>query len=389
VSVSHARVPSSADSAAVAGERVPGLLEVLAQVPDPRRRRGRRYSLVFVLAVATVCALAGARNFREAGDQAADLPQEVLARLGGRPHPLRGRIIAPSEKRIRTLLQALDAAALDMLTGGWLAALAAAGRLEEALTAIAIDGKWLRGVADGQVKLFAAMLHGDGVIIAQHRIPDDTNEITQVSDLLDPVDLAGAVVTADAAHAQRDTAEYIAGKREADYLLTVKGNQPGLQRAIYDKVSANRGAGPDHVAVDRGHGRIIRRSLWATSADGIDFPHAAQVMRIRRDTLDRDGSLLAKEIVHGITTLDAARGTPDVLAALTRGHWGIESVHWIRDTAYAEDASTSYAGSGPQVMATLRNIAISLLHLAGITQINRTLQAISRNPGRVLGLIPL
>ena len=162
MSVSHVCVPSSADSAAPAGERVPGLLEVLAQVPDPRRRRGRRYSLVFVLAVATACALAGARNFREAGDQAADLPQEVLARLGGRPHPLRRQIIAPSEKRIRTLLQALDAAGLDLLIGGWLAAIAAAGRLEDALTAIAIDGKWLRGVADGQVKLFAAMLHGDG-----------------------------------------------------------------------------------------------------------------------------------------------------------------------------------------------------------------------------------
>ena len=81
ISVSLAcRVPSSAHSAAPAGKRVPGLLEVLAQLPDPRRRRGRRYSLVFVLAVATVCALAGARNFREAGDQAADLPQEVLAR---------------------------------------------------------------------------------------------------------------------------------------------------------------------------------------------------------------------------------------------------------------------------------------------------------------------
>src|ERR1700689_4121103 len=230
MSVLHARVPSSAGSAASEGERVPGLLEVLAQVPDPRRRRGRRYGLVFVLAVATVCALAGARNFREAGDQAADLPQEVLARLGGRPHPLRRRIAAPSEKRIRTLLQALNAAALDVLIGGWLAALAATGRLEEALTAIAIDGKWLRGVADGQVKLFAAMLHGDGVIIAQHRIPDDTNEITQVRELLDPVDLAGAVVTADAAHAQHDTAGYIAGERKADYLLTVKGNQPGLQR---------------------------------------------------------------------------------------------------------------------------------------------------------------
>ena len=59
-------------------------------------------------------------------------------------------------------------------------------------------------------------------------------------------------------------------------------------------------------------------------------------------------NLLAKEIVHGITTMDAARGTPDILAALTRGHWGIESVHWIRDTAYAEDANTSYTGNGPQ-----------------------------------------
>jgi hypothetical protein len=191
MSVSHARVTLPADSAACADHQVPRLLEVLALVPDPRRKRGRRYGLVFVLAVAAVCALSGARNFREAADQAADLPLEVPARLGGKPHPLRRRITAHSEKRIRTLLQALDAAALDA----------------------AIGGKWLRGVADGQVKLFAAILHGDGAIIAQHRIPDETNEITQVRDLLDPVDLTGAVVTADAAHAQHDTAEYIAGER--------------------------------------------------------------------------------------------------------------------------------------------------------------------------------
>lgn len=71
-------------------------------------------------------------------------------------------------------------------------------------------------------------------------------------------------------------------------------------------------------------------------------------MRIRGDTLDRDGSLLAKEIVHGITTLDAARGAPDVLAALIRARWGIESIDWIRNTAYAEDANTLYAGNGPK-----------------------------------------
>jgi len=369
--------------------QVPGLLEVLAQVADPRKRRGRRFGLVFMLAVAVVCVLAGAKSFREIGDQAADLPQELLAALGGRPHPLRRAITAPSEKRIRTLLQDLDAAALDVITGSWLRALAAAGRLEHLLTAIAIDGKWLRGVADGQVKLFAAMLHDEKVMIAQHRIPDDTNEITQVRELLDPVGLTGAVVTADAAHAQHDTADYIAGERRADYLLTVKGNQPGLQRAIYDTVSAACGTAPDHVAIDYSHGRIIRRSIWVTSADGTGFPHAAQVMRIRRDTYDLTGTALAKEVVHGITSLDPARGTPAVLAGLTQGQWGIESVHWIRDTAYAEDANTGYAGNGPQVMATLRNIAISLLHLAGITEITRTLQRITRDRTRALLLLPL
>jgi hypothetical protein len=110
--VSHAPVPSRALNDAAGRERVPGLLEVLAQVADPRKRRGRRFALTFTLAVAVVCVLAGARTFREIGDQAADLPQDVLAALGGVPCPLRRKIPVPSEKRIRTLLQDLDGDAL-------------------------------------------------------------------------------------------------------------------------------------------------------------------------------------------------------------------------------------------------------------------------------------
>jgi predicted transposase YbfD/YdcC len=394
VSVSHAPVLSRAPDAA-GHERVPGLLEVLAQVADPRKRRGRRFSLAFSLAVAVVCVLAGARSFREIGDQAADLPQEMLANLGGIPCPLRRKIPVPSEKRIRTLLQDLDGDALDVIIGGWLRSLAAAGRPARPQDGppehVAIDGKWLRGVGDGQVKLFSALSHGGGAVIAQHRIPGDTTETTQVKVLLDTIDLTGAVVTADAAHASRETAQYIAGERGADYLLTVKGNTPGLQRAIFDKIQAEcDAAAPDHSGTDRSHGRIVTRSLWAAAADEtIDFPHAAQVIRIRRDTLDIDGGLIAKEIVHAATSLDAIRGTPDALAALARGQWAIEAVHWIRDTAYREDHSAGYAGDGPQVMATLRNTAISLLRIAGITQITRTLQAFSRDRTRILDVVPL
>jgi predicted transposase YbfD/YdcC len=387
--VSHAPVSPRALTAAAGQERVPGLLEVLAQVADPRKRRGRRFTLVFTLAVAVVCVLAGARSFREIGDQAADLPQDLLAALGGVPCPLRRKIPVPSEKRIRTLLQDLDGDALDVIVGGWLRRLAA-GDSGGPAGHVAIDGKWLRGVGDGPVKLFAALQHGHGVIIAQTRIPDETNETTQVKALLDTIDLTGAVVTADAAHASRDTAAYIAGERKADYLLTVKGSTPGLQRAIFDKIQEEcDAAAPGHCGTDRGHGRTVRRSLWAAAAGGIDFPHAAQVIRIRRDTLDIDGVLIAKEIVHAATSLDAVRGTPEALAALARGQWAIEAVHWIRDTAYHEDHSTGYAGEGPQVMATLRNTAISLLRIAGITAIARTLQAFSRDRTRILSVIPL
>lgn len=388
--VSHAPVPSRAPGAVAGRDRVPGLLEVLAQVADPRKRRGRRFALAFTLAVAVVCVLAGARSFREIGDQAADLPQEVLAAAGGVPCPLRRRIPVPSEKRIRTLLQALDGEALDELIGGWLRALVTARRPAGLPEHIAIDGKWLRGAGDGQVKLFAALLHREGAVIAQHRIPDETTETTQVKALLGPADLTGAVVTADAVHVSRETAEYIAGERGADYLLSVKGNQAALQRLIFDKVQSEcDAAAPDHCDTDRSHGRAVRRSVWVTSADGTGFPHAAQVIRIRRDTYGADGTAIAKEVVHGITSLDAERGTPGALAGLARAHWGIESVHWIRDTAYAEDLNSGYAGDGPQVMATLRNIAISLLHIAGITKIARTLQAFSRDRTRILDVIPL
>ena len=103
----------------------------------------------------------------------------------------------------------------------------------------------------------------------------------------------------------------------------------------------------------------------------------------------RNGALLSKEIVHAVTSLDEKHASVADLAEYARGQWGIESVHWLRDTAYEEDANTGYAGNGPQVMATLRNLAISVLYLSGVTEITRTLQAIGRDRNRVLDYLPL
>ena len=148
MTVSHApatAVTSTDETAGQAGGRFRACWRCWRWSRTRAKRRGRRFALVFILAVAVACVLAQAKSFREIGDQAADLPQEVLARLGGKPHPLLRRIVAPSEKRIRTLIQELDAENLDQIIGGWLRDLAGAGCWTALLTAIAIDGKWLRG----------------------------------------------------------------------------------------------------------------------------------------------------------------------------------------------------------------------------------------------------
>ena len=133
----------------------------------------------------------------EIGDQAADC--RGAAGPARRAPTLLRRIAVPSEKRIRTLISRSTRPA-STSHRGLARGLAGAGRMDGLLTAIAIDGKWLRGIGDGQqVKLFAAMLQEEKVIIAQHSIPEETNETTQVRQLLDPVDLKDAVVTGDAA----------------------------------------------------------------------------------------------------------------------------------------------------------------------------------------------
>jgi hypothetical protein len=134
------------------------------------------------------------------------------------------------------------------------------------------------------------------------------------------------------------TAQHIAGKeeeggREANYFL-FKGNTPSLQRAAFDAIQAS-GAGrvPDYTELDRSHGRVTRRSIWAADAGDIDFPQVKRVARIRRDRYDADGALISKEIVHAVTSLGKEKAGAEVLADIARGQWGIESVHWVRDTA--------------------------------------------------------
>jgi uncharacterized protein with PIN domain len=173
-------------------------------VSDPRKKRGIRHQIAATLTMAAAAGLSGSgRSFRSAGDFVAGLPQEALARLGARRHPVTGRHVAATESTIRRHVQMIDADQADAAVGKWLFAQVTAGRLAvgdaAALTMVALDGKALKGaweeLRDVKVKLFSALVHGEGVIIGQRKVPEDTTEVTQVLPLLD--DIAAARSAAD------------------------------------------------------------------------------------------------------------------------------------------------------------------------------------------------
>lgn len=372
-------------------QNISSLLAMLGRLTDPRSRQGRRHELVFVLAVAVVAVLAGATNYRQLADQAADIPQPLLARLGGRWNWFTRRYDWPSESTLRRVLQDIDAAALDLLVGGWL--FERAHRDSTGLLVLALDGKVLRGAwtdDNGQLTLFSAMIHGTGVPVAQLRVPDDTNEITQVQTLLAGVHVAEdqALVTVDAAHTQRETAEYLKGTRGIDYVMTVKGNQARLQDAVASRCLPLLAGAPGHVVDERGHGRITRWSTWTTDATGIDFPHAAQLACIRRDVFDLDRTQTSKEFALVVTSRPASRADPADLHTWVRGHWGIENkCHYVRDTTWREDQHQAYVGNGPHSMAIIRNLALGLFRLNGISAIKQATENVCRNRNRALRLL--
>ncbi|MEV5212542.1 ISAs1 family transposase, partial [Micromonospora sp. NPDC053740] len=207
--------------------------------------------------------------------------------------------------------------------------------------------------------------------------------------MLDTLDLAGAVITADALHTQREHARWLVEKN-AGYVFVVKRNQ----RRLYRQVKALPWAKIEALdqTHDRGHGRHDIRRLQAVTCLGalaLDFPHATQALRIRRRRYNPGTDRWTTVTVYAITNLTAEQAGPAELADWLRGHWSIEVLHHIRDTTYREDASRLRTGNAPRALATLRNTAISLLRLAGITSIAPTLRRNNRNPYRSLQLLGL
>lgn len=142
--------------------------------------------------------------------------------------------------------------------------------------------------------------------------------------------------------------------------------------------------------MDKGHGRLETRRIWtSTDLNGyLDFPHCGQVACIERSRESLRTGKSNKEVVYLITSLPPERADPEKLLSISRGHWSIENKsHYVRDVTFDEDRSQVRTQSGPRVMATMRNLAITLLRLSGFKNIAQAIRTLVAKPYRVLSLI--
>jgi len=328
---------------------------------DPRYKRNQRHRLTDVLTLA-VCAVLGGANTWDA-----------IAEYGRAKEAFFRRFLAlengiPSHDTFLRVFAKLDPVAFSQAFGRWMAAACEA----TGLVPIAIDGKSVRrspkATATGCLHLVSAWATEQRITLGQVSVPDGTNEIATIPELLRLLDLAGAIVTIDAAGCQHEIAAQIR-KQGGEYLLAVKGNQPKLQSAV-EKVFSDAveqdfaGVSFDqHATVETGHGRVEERYVTViANPAGLpsEWPDVAAVVQVNRER-EVDGENVTTTHYY----LSSHNGSAKAFGALVRGHWGIENgLHWVLDVVFREDDSRTRSGHAAANLAMVRKVALALLKRA-------------------------
>jgi predicted transposase YbfD/YdcC len=366
------------------------LKDVLAEIADPRQARGKRHSLVALLALVCVATLCGYRSYSAMAEWGRHYGREVLRALGF-THPT-----PPCAATLHRVLRRLDRVAVQAALGRWAEeALAATPPVPPQEEALALDGKTLRGSrkqgAPG-AHLLSALAHRLGLTVAHEAVDDKTNEIGAVQAVLENLILAGRVVTVDALLTQRAVAQAIVDGG-GDYVMVAKDNQPHLRQDIAAVLATPpQLAAPVRTAqtVDKGHGRIERRHLTARALlpGDCDWPGAQQVFRVERRVIRTKTGEVHTEVLEGLTSRAAEGADPQRVLGFLRDHWRIENQsHWVRDVTFEEDRSQVRCGAIPEVMAAFRTTAIGLLRAAGETNIAAACRRCAAQPWRALALI--
>jgi predicted transposase YbfD/YdcC len=331
-------------------------IKYFAELPDPRVDRTRWHRLDDILVITLCAVISGADSFEE------------IERFGKARHDwLRGFLTLsngiPSHDTFNRVLAALDRDTFSACFARWMADLCEATGLK----AIAIDGKACRTAPgdtfSGCLHLVTAWAVENNLFLGQVAVGDGSHEIVAVPELLTVLDLTGALVTIDAAGCQKATVRQIR-QQGGDYLVTVKGNQPALQKAVhaaFERAGEVAFAGCEMVSsVEDGHGRHEERYVTVIpNPEGLpaEWADVGAVVMVGRERVV-DGKNASSAHFY----LTSLRASAVELAGYIRGHWCVENgLHWCLDVSFREDANRTRDTSAGANLGVIRRVAASLL----------------------------
>jgi predicted transposase YbfD/YdcC len=340
------------------------LTEQFGDLEDPRSDRGKRHQLLDIVVIAICAVICGADNWVEV-ELFGHSKESWLGRFLELPHGI------PSHDTFGRVFERLDAEQFQQRFRTWI------GAVEEITTGqvVAMDGKTLRRSYDraagkAAIQMVSAWATSNRLILGQTKVAENSNEITAIPELLEVLDIAGCIVTADAIHCQRETVKQIIAQ-QADYVLALKSNQGNLFTQVLDlfdfaqEIDFRNVEHDFHQTVSKGHGRIEKRQCWTISAPDFlsylqEFGDWQQLNTIVKVQAERHvGGKVTCETRYYITSLG---NRADLLIRTIRGHWKIENqVHWVLDVVFREDHCRLRKGHAAQNFAILRHIALSLL----------------------------
>ncbi|MBE9071004.1 ISAs1 family transposase [Leptolyngbya cf. ectocarpi LEGE 11479] len=328
---------------------------------DPRAQHSIDHLLIDIVMI-TICAvICGAESWVEV-ENYGNAKQSWLGTFLALPHGI------PSHDTIERLFARLRPEQLQACFLTWVNAAFefSKGQL------ITVDGKTLRGSYErggkrGMIHMVSAWASENQIVLGQRKVDEKSNEITAIPELLNVLDLEGAVVSIDAMGCQTAIAEQIVDQ-QGDYVLALKGNQGNLLEDVSQVFSHAQATGFEGIEHDyyetqeTGHGRQETRRYWVMGQTDylIGAENWAKLTTVGCVESQRQvGDTISHEMRYYLLSLplDATR-----FANAVRGHWGIENqLHWRLDVAFREDHSRATTGYSGENLAVIRHIAVNLL----------------------------
>lgn len=370
------------------------LYDYLLRVPDTRGYKGRRYSLISLLVVMVLAKLGG----EDKPSGITDWVAERFSQLKSMGVMVRDEPPCHMTYR-RVLRQVIDAEAFDELVRQYHQQYL---KTEQEML-LTMDGKTMRGtIPSGEMRgthLLTVYSPEQGLVLAQAQVEQKENEIVVAPQILEQVNLSGAVVMGDAMHTQREISRQIVASG-GHYVWFAKDNQPRTRWAIeklfmHEMCNLRQGASLSKdiqvfTKTNKGHGRIETRTIYVSPLlnEYLEWPHVGQVFRLERCRWHNRYRGKTREIVYGLTDLRQDQALPKRLLKLTRQYWGIENgLHYRRDVTLREDATRITKGQAGRNMAILNNLVIGLCLRRGYSNVAQVRRRFCAHPDLALQLI--